>query len=142
VRTQETGAELEAGLRLAGWALDRIGMVSTSWRDAPGHVVQVIEAEGESAAECIRRFDLTICCAAVDLQTHQTYCSVTFLDDVNQRCLVISRPAFPVDTLRRIARFVNEGYSISSTQLQVLHGCILRELHSHGINAFRPSELL
>jgi len=142
VRSQETAVELEGSLRRAGWALDRIGMVSRSWRDSRGHVAQVIKAEGESAAECIRRFDLTICCAAVDLQTQETYCSATFLDDINQKCLVINRPAFPVDTLRRIARFVSEGYSISSSQLQVLHGCILRELHAHGVNAFRPSELL
>jgi hypothetical protein len=142
VRSQEAAVEFEGALRRAGWGLDRIGMVSTSWRDARGHVVQVIKAEGESAAECIRRFDLTICCVSVDLQTHETYCSITFLDDISQRCLVINRPAFPVDTLRRIARFMNEGYNISSRQLQVLHGCILRELHAHGINAFRPSELL
>lgn len=142
LRVQETSAKLEAGLRLAGWTLDRIGMISTSWRDARGHVAQVIKAEAESAAECIRRFDLTICCAAVDVRTHETYCARTFLDDLNQKRLVINKPAFAVDTLRRIARFVSEGYTISSSQLQVLHACILREMHSHGINAFRPSELL
>ncbi len=142
VRNQESAAELQAALRLGNWTLDRIGLVSASWRDSRGHVVQVIKAEAESAADCIRRFDLTICCAAVDLPTPLTYCSVTFLADINERRLVINRPAFPVDTLRRIARFVNEGYSISASQLQVLHGCILRELHSHGINAFRPCELL
>jgi hypothetical protein len=116
--------------------------MSTSWRDPRGHVVQLVKAYGESAADCIRRFDLTICCAAVDLQTGETYCSTTFLDDLNQRRLVVNRPAFAVDSLRRVARFVSEGYTISSSQLEVLHGCILRELHAHGINAFRPSELL
>jgi hypothetical protein len=142
VRTRESLTDLESELRRANWTLDRIGMLSTSWRDDRGHSVQLINAEGQQPAECIRRFDLTICCAAVDLRTHETHSCVTFLEDVKQKRLAINKPAFPVDTLRRVARFVGEGYSICSAQLQILHGCVLRELHSHGVNAFRPAELL
>jgi hypothetical protein len=141
-RTYESASELERHMRHAGWILDRMGMVSTSWRDQRGHVVQIIKADLESADECIRRFDLTICCASVDLRTLETICGVTFVEDLNHKRLIINRPAFPTDTLRRVARFLGEGYTISSAQLMVLHGCILRELHSHGVNAFRPSELL
>jgi hypothetical protein len=141
-RTHEGASELESRLRHTGWILDRMGMISTSWRDKRGHVVQIIKTDVESADECIRRFDLTICCASIDLRTQETFCGTTFVEDLNNRRLVINRPAFPIDTLRRVARFVSEGYAISSEQLLVLHGCILRELHSQGLNAFRPSELL
>jgi len=141
-RTHESASALETRLRQAEWFLDRMGMISTSWRNKRGQVVQVIKTDVESADECIRRFDLTICCASIDLRTQETFCGTTFVEDLNHKRLVMNQPAFPLDTLRRVARFVSEGYTISSDQLLVLHGCILRELHSHGLNAFRPSELL
>ncbi len=142
IRRPEGASSLEDSLRRAGWTLDRMGLVSTSWRDSQQHVVQVIRTEIENPSDCIARFDLTICCAAMHLRSQATYCASSFTDDVRQRRLIIHNPAFPVDTLRRVSRFVSDGYTISADQLLALHGRILREFHSHGVNAFRPYELL
>ena len=111
-------ATLAARLEMADWQLRAAhGVLSTWSKDRKS--VQLIEFSGNAAA-CIRRFDLTICCVALDLQSRDVICADAFISDLAARRLVIHDPALPIDTMRRVARFVRHGFTICGTELREL----------------------
>jgi hypothetical protein len=121
-----------------GWIRYESNAITVSWTRGD-RLVQLVRTS-RTSVECIARFDLTVCCAAVDISDGKSICLESFVADVDSRRLKIHQPAFPVDTLRRVARFMSDGYSIASSEIDKLHGLIVAELHRVGARAFRPEE--
>jgi hypothetical protein len=136
----EVATSIEARLRSGSWKLADCAPVVTTWIQN-GKTVQVVRTEHPTPAECIARFDLTVCCAAYDLSGAQSWSSAAFSADLAARRLVIHRPAFPIDTLRRIASFVDQGYRITGAELLKLHSLILEDIHAHKMKAYRFGEV-
>ncbi len=70
-----------------------------------------------------------------DLYNNGSLCSDQFLEHVKTRELIIHRPAYPLDTLRRVARFVTRGFRISGPELTVPHQLIEQEMLARGQEA-------
>lgn len=127
--TRRDCAKLARRLMIAGWRLHAVNSVPSTWcKDRKS--VQLLEFHG-NAAQCIERFDLTICCAALDLRRGHVVCADTFLPDLDARRLVVHDPALPSDTLRRVARFVRQGFTISWAELRELKRRIILERCLH-----------
>jgi hypothetical protein len=140
VSDADTATSIEARLRSGSWTLADCAPVVTTWRQH-GRTVQVVRTEHQTPAACIARFDLTVCCAAYDLVTAESWSSAAFSADLVARQIVIHQPAFPIDTLRRIAGFVDQGYRIAGAELLKLHSLILDDIHAHKMKAYRFGEV-
>jgi hypothetical protein len=133
-------ARIEGRLRSGAWTLGDCAAVVTTWR-RDGRTVQVVRTEHQTPADCIARFDLTVCCAAYDLAAAESCSSAAFSADLAARQLVIHQPAFPIDTLRRIAGFVDQGFRIAGAELLKLHSLILDDIHAHKMKSYRFGEV-
>lgn len=140
VSEAEIATSVEACLRSGSWTLADCAPVVTTWKNK-GRIVQVVRTEHATPADCIARFDLTVCCAAFDLAAATSWSSAAFSADLASRQLVIHQPAFPIDTLRRIAGFVEHGYRIAGAEMLKLHSLILDDIHAHKMKAYRFGEV-
>ena len=133
---------VESVLRSSNWQLDGCSPAVRTWRSTSERIVQVIDTDCRNPAPCLSRFDLTICCVALDLANGNAVCGASFLQDTDTKSLVVQNPAYPTDTLRRVAGFVERGYSISGAELRKLHGLILADMHTQGARAYRFGEVV
>jgi hypothetical protein len=133
----EDRSSLEQVLRTSGWELERCTSLLTEWRNSGNRIVQIIGTDSIDARQFISRFDLTICCAALDLFTGELICSVDFTAHIASKRLVIHNPTSPLDTLRRVSQFMSRGYSITGTEMSKLHNLILSDMRARGIRASR-----
>lgn len=75
-----------------------------------------------SAAETIKEFDFTICCAAVDI--HNIYTNETFFIDLAKRQLMINKLPFPLSTMWRMQKYIQKGYYMCSGEMLKLSKAI------------------
>lgn len=69
-----------------------------------------------SALECIAQFDFTINCAAITREGY-FYCHKNFFVDMTTKRLMVNALPFPVDSMRRIIKYVKRGYAICPGEL-------------------------
>ena len=141
IRDVDGQRTIENQLRSAAWQLEDCSPGVRTWRHERGRVVQLIDTDSRHPGPCLSRFDLTICCVALDLYTNDAVCGVTFLEHTKAKRLAVHNPAYPADTLRRIGGFLERGYSISGAELKKLHGHILADMHAQGMRAYRFREV-
>lgn len=87
-----------------------------------GRPYDLIKKYFPSAAETIKEFDFTVCCAAVDL--HNVYTHETFFIDLAKRQLMINKLPFPLSTMWRMQKYIQKGYYMCSGEMLKLSKAI------------------
>ena len=75
-----------------------------------------------SPEETIKKFDFTVCCAAVDI--HKVYTHDTFFIDLAKRQLMINELPFPLSTMWRMQKYIQKGYFMCSGEMLKLSKAI------------------
>lgn len=72
--------------------------------------VDLVKRFYSSPEDCIKEFDFTVCCCAIDKE--RFYEHERFEKDLNDRKLVINTLPYPLSTLRRLQKYIKKGFSI------------------------------
>jgi hypothetical protein len=84
-----------------------------------GHKVQLVSTKYfRNPAETIANFDFTVCCCAVDKQN--VYPHDTFFMDLAKKRLVINALPYPLSTMQRLQRYVQNGFTICNQGILTL----------------------
>lgn len=75
-----------------------------------------------SAAETIKEFDFTVCCATVDIEN--VYVHDTFFIDLAKRQLMINKLPFPLSTMWRMQKYIQKGFYMCSGEMLKLSKAI------------------
>lgn len=75
-----------------------------------------------SPSECIKAFDFTVSCGAVDI--HNCYFHDTFFIDLAKRQLMINELPFPLSTMWRMQKYIKKGFTICSGEMLKLSKAI------------------
>lgn len=70
--------------------------------------VDIVKKEFQNAADTIEKFDFTVCCFAVCNDTFYWHESAPF--DLLKKRLVINNLPHPVDTMKRLQKYINKGF--------------------------------
>lgn len=81
-----------------------------------GIVIDVVKHYFKTPEECINNFDFTISMFAVDNKT--VYYGKTSFIDLAKKQLMINKITYPASTMRRILKYVKNGYWICNGELR------------------------
>jgi hypothetical protein len=70
--------------------------------------IDIVKKEFESPTICIDAFDFTVCCMAVNADNFYYHKSAIF--DLIRKRLVIHKLPHPVDTLKRLNKYIQKGF--------------------------------
>jgi len=95
--------------------------LKTYYKD--GVKIQVIDKESTQTIDsCLDSFDYTICQFAYDGEN--IFCNPESLLHLKEKRLVMHKISFPYDTLRRLQKYINKGYSICNGGLKEIGDAI------------------
>jgi len=80
--------------------------------------VDVVKKEFQNATSTIEKFDFTVCCFAVSADNFYFHQSAPF--DLLRKRLVINELPHPVDTLKRLNKYIKKGFSACNGTLMTL----------------------
>lgn len=102
------------------WKLLRSAPWVRTWIQCDGRSIDIVFSDFQDIRELLCKFDLTVCAVGIDLQSGRLFAVDTFLDDLHRRRLVLLNPAIPSDTMNRIGKFVDRGFSFDELQVAAL----------------------
>lgn len=89
--------------------------------DLGGYKVQLIHIKYyPTLEELLNSFDFTLCMAAWDLSTGKVYTTPECLDAWNKKQIVINKISYAVSSVRRIIKYVNQGFYLCPLQIEAL----------------------
>lgn len=71
--------------------------------------VDIVKKPFHNAMDCIDKFDFTVCCMAVSYNNFYYHRSSIF--DLIRKRLVIHQLPYPVDTLKRLQKYIKKGFT-------------------------------
>lgn len=80
--------------------------------------VDVVKKEFTNPINCIDAFDFTVCCFAVN--SDNFYYHISSIFDLIRKRLVIHKLPMPVDTLKRLNKYVKKGFTACNGTLLTL----------------------
>lgn len=99
--------------------------------------IDIVKRTFNDPFDCIKMFDFTVCCFAVDSDTFYYHENAAF--DLLRKKLVVNNLPFPVSSTRRMNKYIKKGFSVcNGTILEILTA--VRELDSSefGLIDFYP----
>jgi len=107
---------------LGDWVLDeRSTKACVRYKGVLGiRKVDVIRKTADSIEDILDWFDLTISLAAYDAETGEIVADERFFEDAKARVIRIVRAPYLVGTLRRVAKFRAQGYTVAPESIDVL----------------------
>jgi hypothetical protein len=85
---------------------------------------------------CIDTFDFTACqFAATFDETITVICNPLAINDISNKRLVLHRMTFPADTMRRMLKYANKGYTICRGSMQKMSLAISDVINKQGESA-------
>jgi hypothetical protein len=94
-----------------------------------GRVYQIVKKNFfQDPIDTISNFDFTVCCGAVDRENF--YCDDNYFIDLASKKLMVNNLTFPVDSIRRMQKYIKKGFSICNNQISEIAIAVSRlELH-------------
>jgi hypothetical protein len=80
--------------------------------------VDIVKKPFQNPTDCIEKFDFTVCCFAVNADNFYYHVSAPF--DLMKRKLVINELPNPVDTLKRLTKYLKKGFIACNGTLMTL----------------------
>lgn len=87
--------------------------------------VDIVKKPFQNPLECISKFDFTVCCFSVNSDAFFYHISAPF--DLIRMRLVINELPHPVDTLKRLNKYVKKGYTACNGTLLTLAKSIAQQ---------------
>jgi len=87
--------------------------------------VDVVKKEFKDPLECINAFDFTVCCFACDANNFYYHRSAPF--DLLKKKLVIHKLPHPVDTLKRLNKYIGKGFKACNGTILTLAKAIAEQ---------------
>lgn len=80
--------------------------------------VDIVKKPFQNATDCIENFDFTVCCFAVNADNFYYHISAPF--DLLKMKLVINKLPQPIDTLKRLTKYIDKGFKACNGTLMTL----------------------
>lgn len=76
------------------------------------------------AEDIVNSFDFTVCAIALTKEPLSLTCHDDFFIDLTTRRLKINSIPFPIDTLRRLQKYIKKGFTICNNGIKTIAGAI------------------
>jgi hypothetical protein len=73
-------------------------------------IFDIVKKTFPSPKDCIKEFDFTVSCVAVDLE--EVYYHESFFIDLAKKSIVINKITYPLSTLSRLQRYIKKGFTV------------------------------